>query len=129
MSDDILRDPETGVFLKGKKGGPGRPKGSRNKLTEQFLSDVYNAWQESGETCIAEMIADKPGDFVKLVATIIPKEATLNINDHSEMTDDELAERIRNLATQLAPFLGDGIGDTDEGAKGSGSAAKSSQVH
>ena len=30
------RDPETGLFLKGKIGGPGRPKGAKNKLQEAF---------------------------------------------------------------------------------------------
>lgn len=113
IPSEVKRD-EAGKFIVPPKS-PGRPKGSRNKLTEQFLADVYAAWQKSGETCIAEMIADKPGDFVKLVAMIIPKEATLNINDHSEMTDDELAERVRNLAAQLAPFLVNGIGDAEAG--------------
>lgn len=39
MSD---RDPETGLFLTGNNDG-GRPKGSRNKLGEAFLPDVYAA--------------------------------------------------------------------------------------
>ena len=117
-------------FEPGKSGNPaGRPKGARNKLTEQFLADVYQAWQQSGESCIAEMIADKPGDFVKLVATIIPKEATLNINDHSEMSDDELAERVRHLASQLAPFLSGGTGDADAGTEGAQGKAKPARVH
>ena len=124
---EVKRD-ESGKFIVPPKS-PGRPKGSRNKLTEQFLADVYEAWQESGQSCIAEMIADKPGDFVKLVATIIPKEATLNIHDHSELTDDELAERVRSLASQLAPFLGDGIGATEARVSGKARASKPTGVH
>jgi hypothetical protein len=33
-----IRD-ERGRYLKGMPGGPGRPLGSRNKLTEDFLGD------------------------------------------------------------------------------------------
>lgn len=114
----------------GQSGNPnGRPKGSRNKLQEDFLSDVLDAWQEKGKLAIDLMIADKPGDFVKMVAGLMPKEATLNINDHSEMTDDELAERVRNLATQLAPFLTDGIGDAEAGVGDTQGEAIATRVH
>ena len=93
-----------------KAGNPGRPKGSKNKLTEDFLGDVLEAWQERGKQAITDMIDDKPGDFVKMVAGLVPKEATLNINDGSDLSDEQLAERVRTLAAQLAPFLVDGIG-------------------
>jgi len=110
-------------------GNPGRPKGSRNKLQEDFLKDVLEAWETSGKTAITEMIADKPGDFVKMVASLMPKEATLNINDHSEMSDDELTERVRQLAAQLSPFLLGGTGDIEQGTAGATGAAITSQVH
>ena len=31
-----------------KRGNPGRPKGSRNKLGEAFIADLYAHWQENG---------------------------------------------------------------------------------
>jgi hypothetical protein len=64
------------------------------------------------------MIADKPGEFVKMVAGLMPKDFNLNINDHSEMTDDELAERVRQLAAQLSPFLLGGTGEAEAGTVG-----------
>lgn len=110
-------------------GNPGRPKGSKNKLQEDFLKDVLEAWETSGKAAIAAMIADKPGDFVKMVASLMPKEATLNINDTSDLTDDELAERIRALAAQLGPFLAGGTGGADEGDAGQTGAQQPSRVH
>lgn len=112
-----------------KPGNPGKPKGVKHKLQENFLKDVHAAWEEQGATAIQQMIADKPGDFVKMVASLMPKEATLNINDNSEMTDDELAERVRSLASTLAPFLTEGIGGVAEGTGSEASAQKSSIVH
>lgn len=110
-------------------GNPGKPKGVKHKMQEDFLRDIHNAWQEHGTAAIEAMIADKPGDFVKVVAGLMPKEATLNINDHSELTDAELTERVRSLAAQLAPFLIDGTGEVAEGTGGEGRAQIASRVH
>lgn len=122
------KDPNTGRFITGNSGG-GRPKGARAKLGEQFCQDVYAKWQEQGERCIDEMIADKPGDFVKLVASMLPKEMNLTVSDGSDLSDEELHERIRNLASQLAPFLGDRVGGADEGTASAESKAIASRVH
>lgn len=112
-----------------KPGNPGKPKGVKHKLQENFLKDVQEAWEEKGKEAITLMIADKPGDFVKMVASLMPKEATLNINDNSEMTDDELAQRVRDLAAQLSPFLIGGIGDATEGTGSEAGAQEPSIVH
>lgn len=103
------------ILTRFKPGNPGKPKGAKHRLQEDFIKDVQAAWEAKGAEAITMMIADKPGDFVKMVASLMPKEATLNINDNSEMTDDELAERVRSLATQLSPFLFGGTGDATEG--------------
>ena len=117
-------------FKPGQSGNPaGRPKGSRHKLQESFLSDVVDAWEANGKQAIVEMIADKPGDFVKMVASLMPKEANLNITDNIEMTDDELAARVRSLAAQLSPFLIGGTGIADSGDATPGSAEVTPRVH
>lgn len=130
-ADPTAPKQQIGVpFQPGQSGNPaGRPKGSRNKLTEDFLRDVLAAWTASGKQAMNDMIAEKPSEFVKMVAGLIPKEATLTINDHSEMTDDELAERVRQLAAQLAPFLLDGTGDTATGASDEAGEAVATRVH
>ena len=51
-----IRD-ERGRYLKGIAGGPGRPAGSRNKLTEEFLGDLHAAWQEHGRDAINRVVA------------------------------------------------------------------------
>ena len=52
-----IRD-ERGRYLKGIAGGPGRPAGSRNKLTEEFLGDLHAAWHEHGREAIDRVIAE-----------------------------------------------------------------------
>lgn len=130
---DIERDPETGVFLKGKKGGPGRPKGSRNKLGEAFLADMLEDWSENGPSVIAEVRREKPDQYLKVVASILPKDINLNVNDAESMTDDELIARIRELDAAISPFLASRAGEADEGASAKAEdgrgAAKPSRVH
>jgi hypothetical protein len=45
----LVRD-ERGRWVKGFYGGPGRRVGSRNKLSEQFLADFQEDWEQHGKT-------------------------------------------------------------------------------
>lgn len=68
------RDPETGQFLVGHSGNGGRPKGSRNKLGQQFIDDLFVEWQRSGAEALKRVAKDDPTAFVRVVAQILPKE-------------------------------------------------------
>lgn len=116
MTDNILKDEKTGRFLKG-TGGAGRKKGSRNKLGEAFLTDMMQDWEEHGKSVIAAVRAEKPDQYLKVVASILPKDLNVNVNSLDEVTDDELIKSIRELDAAIRPFLdaqgaseaGDGI--------------------
>ena len=94
-------DPKTGQFLKGKKGGPGRPKGSRNTLGEKFLTDLQADWQEHGVDAIKACRQEKPTEYVKVVAGLLPKQIEVK-KPEQELTDGELADLIDALQSQLA---------------------------
>jgi hypothetical protein len=76
---------EAQKFKPGQSGNPkGRPKGSRNKLSEAFLSDAMDAWTENGKAALKEMATDKPADFAKMIAGLVPKEMEVSGNlDHT----------------------------------------------
>lgn len=113
----------------GQSGNPaGRPKGSRNKLSESFLADVLNEWENHGAVAISAMREKNPGDFCKMVASLLPKDVNLNVNNEIEMTDDELAQRIRELSRAFAPFL-ERAGGAAEGDAPPQGAAVASQLH
>ena len=61
-------------FQPGNNGGPGRPKGSKNKFQEQFWRDLQAAWESSGSDAITRVIADDPATFLKVAAGLLPKE-------------------------------------------------------
>lgn len=99
------QDPETGRFVAGNGGNGGRPKGSRNKLGEAFLSDMLADWEAHGPAAIATVRDEKPDAYLKVIASILPRDLNVNINPADEMTDDQILDRIRELDAVIRPFL------------------------
>lgn len=87
----------------GQSGNPkGRPKGSRNQFCEAFIADLHDAWKQRGAEAIQSMIDDKPGDFVKVAAGLLPKDFNINTNVMDDLTDDELAATIDTIKSLIA---------------------------
>ena len=63
-----------GQFVSGNSGGPGRPKGSRNRLGEEFLSDLYADWAEHGSGVIAAVRERSPAVYLRIVAGLLPQQ-------------------------------------------------------
>jgi hypothetical protein len=82
MSDTATadRDTKNGRFLPGNSGFGGRPKGSRNKLGEQFIADLADAWQKHGATALEACAIEEPAQFCRVVASLLPKQAELNVD-------------------------------------------------
>lgn len=117
---------DKGQFILGHTGQGGRPVGARNKLAEAFLGDVLNEWETHGATAISDMREKNPGDFCKMVASLCPKEMTLNLNDNlSELSDDELIGQLRTLAALAASVAG----KPDAGVEAQASPAVAARVH
>lgn len=102
-------------FEPGKSPNPaGRPKGSRNKLGEQFLSDMYADWQENGVAVIASVRAEKPDVYLKVVASVLPKELNIKVSELDDLSDIDLDQRIAAIAKTIVeagnrdPFGGEG---------------------
>lgn len=96
-------------------GNPGRPKGSRNKLGEDFITALHADFQEHGADVIATVRQEKPDQYLKVVASILPKE--VKVTTEVEMDDAELDKRIRQLAAALnLEIRGEGgTGEADGG--------------
>ena len=60
------RDEKTGRFLAGNTGNGGRKPGSRNKLGEQFLSDLHQEWEKSGPAALKAMAEKDPSGFLRV---------------------------------------------------------------
>lgn len=107
----------------GQSGNPsGRPKGSRNKLGEAFLEALHEDFQEHGKVAIEACRAEKPDAYLKVIASILPKQAEIKIDNYEHMDDGQLRSALSAALRDLATFgvdlglgQGEGNGKTIEG--------------
>lgn len=72
MSDNL----KAHHFQPGNPGGPGRPKGARAKLGELFLNAMLDDFGAHGIDAIIKAREEKPSDYVRTIANLLPKEMT-----------------------------------------------------
>lgn len=104
-------------FKPGQSGNPvGRVKGSRNRLGEDFLTALHEDFQEHGVVAIREVRQNRPQDYLKVIASLLPKE--LKVTTESDLTDEQLDQRIRQLAAAISIELNEGgAGQAADGAQ------------
>lgn len=90
---------------------PGRPLGSRNKLTEQFVADVYADWREHGVKALQDVRAKNPTDYLRVVAGVITRDVAVTVRDYDDLSDEELAEQFARASARLARGSSPGEGD------------------
>jgi hypothetical protein len=77
-----------GRFVPGNAGG-GRPRGARSKLGEAFMEALLASFQEHGAATIERVRQEKPEQYLKIIASLLPKELEL-----TEELQDTLAQII-----------------------------------
>jgi hypothetical protein len=102
------------LFQPGNNANPkGRPKGSRNKLGEQFLAALQTDFETHGVKVIKKVREERPHEYLKVVASILPKELDLGISPYDSMTDAQLKSQFL-AALREAQALGFDIASDDE---------------
>src|SRR5262249_432047 len=87
---------------KNESGNPfGRPKGSRNKLAEAFIADVYADWLEHGILALVRVREKQPAAYLRVVASLLPQHIEVS-DDVGLLSDDELDARLKLVEAALA---------------------------
>ena len=77
-------------FKPGNPGGPGRPLGSKNRLSEYFLHELTDHFEMHGREAIEKVFEDRPSEYLRIIASLIPKELIL------EQTQEETIRWVIN---------------------------------
>jgi hypothetical protein len=83
-------------FEKGHPGGPGRPKGSRNKLSEAFLRVLSDDFSEHGVEVIEKLRKDSPAQYANVIAKLMPKMMELSGPDGDDIPLSGVVTFIKN---------------------------------
>jgi hypothetical protein len=78
-------------FEPGNRANPaGKPRGSRNRLSGAFIAALAADFDEHGIEAIRITRIEHPDQYVKIVASLMPREFTLEDNRLGDLSDDEL---------------------------------------
>jgi hypothetical protein len=94
-------------------GNPGRPKGSRNKLNEDFLYALQQSFQAQGPSVIETVIRERPHEYLKIIASILPKQIEIKENAFDGFSDEQLAALVYAARNALGFAESGGARDTN----------------
>ena len=92
----------------GQSGNPaGRPVGARGRFSERFVADLTTAWEQYGETALAETAKLYPDRFVAIASHLIPKDVSVSLTArlpaNLDATDWELLIETLDAIKQCLP--------------------------
>ena len=85
-------------------GNPkGRVLGSRAKFSEQFVSDLADAWSEHGEEALRRVAVEEPAQFLRCCVMVMPKDLNLNIGLSAEVFVADFRRAVALLHERAPP--------------------------
>ena len=88
-----MHGAEKGQFSNGQSGYPaGTPRGSCDKLAARFISELYADWIANGAAVIEQVRIEQPAAYLKIVASLFPKQLVEAEHDIFDGVSDEELE-------------------------------------
>jgi hypothetical protein len=85
-----------------KQGQGGRAKGVKNRLSHAFLTALVEDFEKHGEEAIKICRVEKPNEYLRVIAHLMPRELEISHNPIEVISDDELITYIEHIRVQLA---------------------------
>jgi hypothetical protein len=91
-------------FKPGQSGNPrGRVKGSRSKFSEAFIQDLASVWEQRGVKALEECAATEPGTFLRVCASLMPKDLNLNLTTDAATFATNFRSALALLGNHIEP--------------------------
>jgi hypothetical protein len=88
----------------------GRPVGARGRFSERFVADLTTAWEQYGETALAETAKLYPDRFVAIASHLIPKDVSVSLTArlpaNLDATDWQSSSRCSRPSSRHCLMLG-----------------------
>lgn len=78
-------------------GNPGPGKGIRKRLAGDFVRELHRDFNEHGAEAIAKCRTQRPAEYVRIIASLLPKQIDIRESDLAD-TDDDALESFLALA-------------------------------
>lgn len=93
----------------GQSGNPaGKPKGARNKLGEAFILALQEDFEANGKTAIQTVRSERPHEYLKVVASLLPKQVEIKEGAFDGVSDEQLAALVHAARDALGVAEGSG---------------------
>jgi hypothetical protein len=84
------------LFNKGQPKTGGRARGVKNRLSHAFLTALVEDFEKHGIEAIKICRVEKPNEYLRVIAHLMPKELEIAIGPLQEISDQELETLIEH---------------------------------
>jgi hypothetical protein len=89
------------LFEKGQAKVGGRTRGVKNRLSQAFLKALADDFEQHGAEAIKICRVEKPNEYLRVIAHLMPKELEIAIGPLEQISDDELDKLIEHTRQQV----------------------------
>ena len=77
----------------------------RHQMSSDFLDALSADFESNGAKAVERVRLDKPDQYLKLIASILPKHLNVSSYEFEGWTDERLIMRIQKLGSELDPYV------------------------
>jgi hypothetical protein len=88
-------------FEKGMTKIGGRARGVKNRLSHAFLTALAEDFEQYGVEAIKICRVERPNEYLRVIAHLMPKELEVTVGPLEQITDDELEKLIEHARTRI----------------------------